>query len=648
TFAVNHGMKGSRVSVIEGEVHVGHSGQTDILLAGNQTTTNERLDAVPVADEISWSQNRERHIQVLAELTRITQEIEQEIQGPSTRYSTTLLDRAPADTVIYVGIPNLAETLADSYQLLQEKVQENTLLSEWWDEAVAEGDFEEDLERMMDELQAWGDELGDEIALTVQMDASGGVVEPVILSTVHRPAGFGRFVQDRIQGISDEVGGDSPIIAVVEDGSMAPTEADMFVAVRGDLVAFTPERAQIDAFTRNLRGTAPSTFVGQPFHTRLDELYREGVEWVIGVDVATLVDANDVIDNSDSMAKTLGIHDMQHVIAQRQKKGDNAETSMVLTYGEPDRGLASWLADPAPMGTLDFISPSATLVAAFAMEDSSSAVEQLLEKLAGKGSPVGEWLDEFEGTGRSSIVDDVAASIGGEFAFAIDGPLLPVPSWKLVMEVYDPMTLQMTLEWGVGQLNSIAAENDMDGFRIVRHGNAYEFKSLDTGLSAHYTYHDGYMVVAASRGLVNRALQTRRSGVTLSSSQRFVSLLPEDSEAHFSAVLFQDLGSVVGPVARQLQGMADEFNGPQQDIVAAFSGVMKPSLTVAYGEPSRIRFVHTTEGGMFSSGLMSLLSLEHLMNVQELLDHAARAGDQHAQPALDPSSDESVDQQNRT
>jgi hypothetical protein len=37
-----------------------------------------------------------------------------------------------------------------------------------------------------------------------------------------------------------------------------------------------------------------------------------------------------------------------------------------------------------------------------------------------------------------NLRNDIAAPLGGEYAFAIDGPILPVPSWKLVFQVNDP------------------------------------------------------------------------------------------------------------------------------------------------------------------------------------------------------------------
>jgi hypothetical protein len=47
-----------------------------------------------------------------------------------------------------------------------------------------------------------------------------------------------------------------------------------------------------------------------------------------------------------------------------------------------------------------------------------------------------------------------------------------------------------------------------------------------------------------------------------------------------------------------------------------------PSLTLAYGEPSRITLVNTTEGGLLGRGLTSILSINSLLSVQRLLEQA--------------------------
>ena len=44
------------------------------------------------------------------------------------------------------------------------------------------------------------------------------------------------------------------------------------------------------------------------------------------------------------------------------------------------------------------------------------------------------------------IRDDLAANLGGEFLISLDGPVLPTPSWKAVIEVRNPDQLEQTLE----------------------------------------------------------------------------------------------------------------------------------------------------------------------------------------------------------
>ncbi len=71
-FAVSSGVKGSRVSVLEGEVHVSRaSAPQRALFPGQQMTTNPSLTPVSIEDEISWSRNLDTHLALLHALAEV-------------------------------------------------------------------------------------------------------------------------------------------------------------------------------------------------------------------------------------------------------------------------------------------------------------------------------------------------------------------------------------------------------------------------------------------------------------------------------------------------------------------------------------------------------------------------------------------------
>jgi hypothetical protein len=74
-FSVNSGTKGSRVSVIEGEVHFDHAGSDRVLKAGEQATTNAAIETIPVKDEVSWSRKATQYASRLAGLAAVNKEL---------------------------------------------------------------------------------------------------------------------------------------------------------------------------------------------------------------------------------------------------------------------------------------------------------------------------------------------------------------------------------------------------------------------------------------------------------------------------------------------------------------------------------------------------------------------------------------------
>ena len=110
-FSVNSGTKGARVSVIEGEVRVKQARNESVLHPGDQVTTHASVSR-PIREEIAWSRNAKQYDELLAELTALGKEIDAQVERPGLRYSTRLLDLAPAGTTVWIALPNLSTASA--------------------------------------------------------------------------------------------------------------------------------------------------------------------------------------------------------------------------------------------------------------------------------------------------------------------------------------------------------------------------------------------------------------------------------------------------------------------------------------------------------------------------------------------------------
>src|SRR6267142_300248 len=98
------------------------------------------------------------------------------------------------------------------------------------------------------------------------------------------------------------------------------------------------------------------------------------------------------------------------------------------------------------MGSLEYVSPDANVVAGFVVKNPAALVDDLLGVLETVSPDLRKKLDQLQAEHGLDIRNDLAAPLGGEFAFAIDGPILPTPSWKMVFEVNDAAHLQQAFE----------------------------------------------------------------------------------------------------------------------------------------------------------------------------------------------------------
>ena len=295
---------------------------------------------------------------------------------------------------------------------------------------------------------------------------------------------------------------------------------------------------------------------------------------------------------------------------------------------KPKRGIPSWLADPGPMGSLEYISPDANVVAGFVVRDPVKLVDDLLGVIETVSPDLRKNLDKQQADRGLDIRKDIAAPLGGEFAFAIDGPILPTPSWKMVFEVNDSAHLQQTLERIVGEINKEAAKFGKTGLVWDRGevaGRAYyTLKSADFGVEVNYTYVNGYVVMGPSRAMVARSVQMQERGYTLLRSSRFTAGLPADGNANFSAVFYHNLAPLVQPFAERLASSAGNLPQEQQQAIKSMAADMPPTLAYAYAQGDSITFAANTEGGPFGLSPATLLGAPNSLEMQHILQQGMK------------------------
>lgn len=627
-FSVNNGTKGSRVSVIEGEVNLNHAGSDRLLRPGEQVTTNPSIATIPVKDEVAWSRNANRYAAVLSGIAALKNELNT-VEQPGVRNSTHLLDLMPENTVVYAALPNLANTIAESHRVIQERMSQNAALREWWEKE--QSGRAQNMDQIVETMRQFGSYLGEEIAVSVSMDEKGQPSEPLVLADLKNSQGFRQFLEQEIAKYSGDKKG-KPELQFIENPMTAVVGSDdskekLYIWIQENLLAASPKLQPLQGLATAKANGGISGFTATPFRARIAQVYQEGAGLLVAANLEKVVaqtrserakgaDA----EKRESALNQLGILSVRYFVLDQKDIHGKTHTQASLSFNDAQRGIPSWLAAPGPMGSLEYISPDANVVAGFVVKNPVALVDDLLGVLETVSPELRKNLDKQQSDHGLDIRNDIAAPLGGEFAFAIDGPILPMPSWKLVFEVNDPAHLQQTLERVVGEVNKEAArfgkgglawgQSDIGG-RIY-----YTLKSTDFGfLEVNYTYANGYLIIGPSRAIVERSLRSHESGLSLLRSAKFTAGLPADGNANFSAVFYHNIG---GLVPAGLASSARLPSGPQQAL-SAIATDMPPTLAYAYAQGDSITFSANTEGGPFGLGPATLLGMPNALEMQSII-----------------------------
>lgn len=570
-FSVNKGTLGSRVSVVEGEVQVAHNGRNEALKPGEQTRTSSVLESSPVGEEFAWSKDSARYSSLLAELSTLGKKLEA-IPAPNLRYNSRLLVYVPEDSRIFAAMPNIGTMLTQARQVLDERLNSSEVLRSWWG-SPQNKEVRTNVDLMLDKLKELSGYLGEEIILTLQ----GEPEYPVIYAEVKSEAGLRAFFEREMAA----AGVKGMVPYTIRNNILILSDKPMHLAAGDAIVA---------------RGGSPAG----PLRTRIEQTYRNGAAWLFASNLEQIA-GKFVPTKSKASMTDLGFDSAQSVIVERREIAGRTENRATLQFKGERKGLPGMLGNAGPISTLDFITPEAGAVASLVVKDPRAIAQQLL------AASTGDAQNKFETATGLRLVEDFAATLGSEVTVALDGALIPVPNWKIALEVNSPQLLQSSLEKIMAAANQVAPA-EMPRLVIAKEEvNGRTFYSLSGGKlpwEVQWTYVDGYLLAGASRALLTDAIEKRKTGLTLARSEKFRSLLPTGANPNFSGLFYQNLGGVVSPIADTIQNFINL--SPEQKQAIQTAKQIEPSLIAVSAEPDRI--VASTTGNIFGLPLGSILS----------------------------------------
>jgi len=322
---------------------------------------------------------------------------------------------------------------------------------------------------------------------------------------------------------------------------------------------------------------------GSPFAAAITERYKRGAGWLLAMDVEQVAAA---IPDADEASSLLGAGQMKHLFVEQRSPQGGEENEVTLTFKGPRMGMASWLAGTGSTGAAEYLPADAILAAYVSTREPRQLFDELTAQLTPSNPSLTSDLAEAESQLGINFATDVAAALGTESAFAVEGFSVSGPVWVLAAVVNDPEKLDNSIRRLVEVHNGSLATDQQDKMVSLAQetvdGHAWTtLKPKASLFSVTWTYDQGYLVAANDRGTAMRAIATRNGGSPLVWSDDFRRQLPSSSALSPSAFAWLNTkgalqgfeGFVTNPTIKTLLAERDPilvvFSGSTEQIRAA-------------------------------------------------------------------------------
>jgi type II secretory pathway pseudopilin PulG len=567
--------------------------------------------------ESSSAQDLQKDPALLHAFGELLEKLQKDVQFPPARNESRLLPLLPESTVFFVALPNYGEATHQALAMFRQRVEEDPVLREWWHRGsmATEGPKAEDYLEKFYQLSQF---LGDEVVASASGESR---LHPSLLLVAEvRKPGLRDFLQQMAREYTAKSKTALRILDEKELAAAKDTSTEQpVILVRSDVVAAAMDVATLRSLNTRL-DHKKREFVSTPFALRATQAYKGGITIAGALDLQRILKlAPPETGQSQLTFQRTGFADMKYLVWDRRTLADQTASEMELSFTGPRHGVASWLAAPGPLGSLDFVSPKALLAATVRLKNPAQIFDELRELSTASNPKAFESVAQMEAALKLSLKEDLLSHLGGELTIELDSFKPPDPVWRAFLQVDDPDRLQATLR-------KLLAVFPLNATQIIEHGVTYHTLVIPSATKVQeigYAFVDGYLIIGSSKKVVADAIQLHRSGESLAKATKFLAALPPDSQRESrpeaSALLYENPTAMQALSLRQiLPDMAESLAQGGADA--------KPVVICAYGEESSIREI-THSGGVDAGAVLVIaaIAIPNLMRAKIAANESSAA-----------------------
>jgi type IV pilus assembly protein PilA len=541
--------------------------------------TNKTVGTVKM--ESSWDKDLKKFPGLEDELKVLTQRLMTEPKFPGPRKESQLLPLMPEGTVAYASMSNYGDTAAQALKIFRDELQKSAVLQDWW----AHGESVKDGPKMLEAVEqfiAFENYVGDEMAGSLKLEGKNGKF--LVVAETKKP-GLKEFLQTTLAKATAAKTNTGIVVIGPEELATAQKKPEqLIVLVQKDFVAASTDPETLLAFEARLKAKNDS-FAGTAFGKRVEEEYPKGLTGLFAGDLQTWMKKSWPEAEKSETFQQSGFADVQYAVWNRTEAAGKTGSQLTVTFSGKRHGAAAWIANPAPLGGLDFVSAKPMAALSLVLQNPGDVLEgaEALAKTA--HSKMFDSLPGMEKMLGLSLKDDVLGLLGGEITLELREFSGSKADWRVLFSVKDAEHLEKNLAKLLDATHMETHTTEEGGVTYTWFQIPQSLKPMGIG----YAFVDGYWIVGPGKEAVAETVRLKRAGEGLGKSAELQAAIPPGQTIAASGFLYEDPAK-----ARTLQSKANPISlGSFWSLFGTSTAKTAPVTGWLYGEDQALRTMNS-------------------------------------------------------